>query len=91
MLGYNGGERQVFLMSFKIDELYEEFNLDTLLDVFEDYLIGKLSFTFQFTFVDIAKGLKEKGVRTKKERAAIEEAAKFTDDFYNFQKEIGNG
>lgn len=88
-LGYEGDNLDVIQLAVKINSIFEEFDISVLLDVFEDFLIGKTKIKFKISIVDISESLSERGVKTKKERAKIIEAQKFYNDFNEFSKDLG--
>lgn len=76
------------MLSIKLDEIFEEFSIEQVKDVFEDFLVGKRKIKFKISIIDISEAFYDRGIRTKKERLKIIEAQKYTDDFYSFQKDL---
>lgn len=88
-MGYDGDKLDIINLAVKINEIFEDFDLSILSDIFEDFLIGKRKIKFKISIVEISESISERGIKTKKERAKIIEAQKFHDDFYELEKDLG--
>jgi hypothetical protein len=81
MLGFRGTPEMILKMAQKIEEIFQEFDIQKLKELMEEFIIGERTYEYQVTITDISLGLKKKGVLTKKEF----EAEKRKEDFYSFQ------
>lgn len=67
-MGYNGNPDLVIEMSNKLVEIFGDIDLEVLKELFLEFMSGERKFQYIFNISDISIGLRDKGVKTIKDK-----------------------